>query len=164
MLQGFVFVSKNASHGGDVDKEPMRREKELAEKEKRRLQASLHVPNQAFEVQSSSRKKAVICRSDGMPYRKPTSKYFTSFTGSIGSRPYRRLYNWAVFSYTKDRSSASSSYLRKCSFGTRSSIATMCTASCIPFTFPQPFFLFYYIPSSNSTLLTDPNRSLIFLI
>ena len=60
MLQGFVFVSKNASHGGDVDKEPMRREKELAEKEKRRLQASLHVPNQAFEVQSSSRKKAVI--------------------------------------------------------------------------------------------------------
>src|SRR5699024_7388735 len=75
-----------------------------------------------------------------MPYRKPTSRYFTSTTGSMGGRPYFRLYKGDVSSYTKDRSSAASSFRRKCSCGIRSSIVTMCSFSCIQ---PTACFFFY---------------------
>ena len=34
----------------------------------------------------------------------PTSRYFTSTTGSMGGRPYFRLYRYTVSSYTKERS------------------------------------------------------------
>src|SRR5699024_12490186 len=47
-----------------------------------------------------------ICRSEGIPYRNPTRRYFTRTTGSMGGRPYFWLYKCRVSSYTKDRSSA----------------------------------------------------------
>ena len=31
-----------------------------------------------------------ICRSEGMPYKKPSNRYFTITTGSMGARPYLR--------------------------------------------------------------------------
>ena len=58
--------------------------------------------------------------SHGMPYRNPTSKYFTITSGSMGSRPYLRPYKWAVFSYTKDRSSPASNFHKKYSTVSRS--------------------------------------------
>ena len=66
-----------------------------------------------------------ICRSEGMPYKNPSNRYFTITTGSMGGRPYLRLYRWAVSSCTKDKSNAASNFRRKCSAGTRSSIVTM---------------------------------------
>ena len=76
----------------------------------------------------------------GNAIQEPTSRYFTSTTGSMGGRPYFRLYKGDVSSYTKDRSSAASSFRRKCSCGIRSSIVTMCSFSCIQ---PTACFFFY---------------------
>ena len=73
-----------------------------------------------------------ICRSDGIPYMYPTSRYFTNTTGSIARRPCLLLYKWAVSSWTKDRSSVSSSRRKKCSCGAKSSKVTMCNFSYIP--------------------------------
>ena len=84
-----------------------------------------------------------ICRSDGIPYRYPTSRYFTSTAGSIAGRPYLRLYRWAVSSRTKDKSSLASSFLKKCPSGTKSSIVTMCSFSCIPI--PPLLFVHFII-------------------
>ena len=42
-----------------------------------------------------------------------SSRYFTVTTGSIGDRPYFRLYKWGVSSYTNDKSRADSSFRRK---------------------------------------------------
>lgn len=100
--------------------------------------------------------RSSICRSDGIPYRYPTSRYFTSTTGSMGGRPYRRQYICAVSSYTNDRSSADASLRRKWSAGTRSSMVTMCSLSCMSFA-PCGFSLFYHIRAPDGRFVNRPN-------
>ena len=62
----------------------------------------------------------------------------------MGGRPYFWLYRCRVSSYTKDRSSAFSNFLRKWSCGMRSSMVTMWILSCILATL-SCFFLYYTI-------------------
>ena len=61
----------------------------------------------------------------------------------MGGRPYFLLYNPAVSSYTKDKSSTASSFRKKCPTGTKSSMVSMWYFNCT--VDPPRFSLLYHI-------------------
>ena len=61
----------------------------------------------------------------------------------MGGRPYFLLYNPAVSSYTKDKSSTASGFRKKCPTGTKSSMVIMWYFNCT--VDPPCFSLFYHI-------------------
>ncbi len=49
------------------------------------------VDKEVFTLRANGVMCCSICRSEGMPYRDPTSRYFTMTTGSVGGQPTFRL-------------------------------------------------------------------------
>ena len=71
--------------------------------------------------------------------------------------PYLRLYRCAVSSRTKVKSNVASSFRRKCPSGTKASIVTMCSFSCIPI--PPLLFFHYIIVHAAGGLCQQPHIS-----
>ena len=46
-----------------------------------------YVDKEVFTLRANGMMGCGICRSEGMPYRKPANRYFTMTTGSMGVRP-----------------------------------------------------------------------------